>query len=138
MLELICLVITFILISALEVVSQTPSSGGLLFNSFDVPYEQRTSLDLTPQHPLAITDSTVLSFQVAFWGNDRFGYLFSAYDPQGGLKMGLIYTPGTSQLKLVINEGESDISIPLIPETLICGFRYCEKIKWIKITKYEH
>lgn len=117
--ELICLVMIFMLTSAIGGGFQTPLAGGLLFNSFDVPYEQRTSLNLTPQHPLAITDSSVLSFQVAFWENDRLGYLFNAYDPQGGLKMGLIYTPGTSQLKLVINEGESDINIPLIPETLI-------------------
>ncbi|MCD8166979.1 MAG: hypothetical protein LUE93_13230 [Bacteroides sp.] len=70
------LVCSFILLAGLAE-GKTAFNYGLIFNSYEVEKEERTGLNLTPEHPFSFPDGFILEFDVSFRQVlHNFGYLF--------------------------------------------------------------
>jgi DNA-binding SARP family transcriptional activator len=96
-------------------------AGGLLFNSVNHPYNERTSLNLTPSHPFEFSESFTLEFDISFWRSTEFGYVFRAANDQG-TSFDLVYIPyqkEKSLLKLIYNGKDIGLKIELNRAQLI-------------------
>jgi len=83
---------------------------GLLFQSYQVAPNLRTSLALIPNSKV-LQGAQDLEFEVSFWDPGKFGYIFRAADVSGR-KLDLLYTPEEFALKLILNEKEVVASVP--------------------------
>ncbi len=95
--------------NVLQAQTQTDASGqsaaGLLFKSYEYPHHERTQFEISHLGDLKAEETQKISFELSFWGADKFGYIFRAITNDGE-KLDLVYLPEDISLNLVINEKE--------------------------------
>ncbi len=95
-------------------------SYGLQFASRDADPEKRTSLDLTPDANLCVSQKLELSFELSFVPNnqDYFGYVFRVInDKKQNLDM--LYDQTTTRFKIVFGNSYTDIGFSIDPADLL-------------------
>lgn len=60
--------------------SQDKNNHGLYFNSYPQQKEKRTSLELSDQSSFTTRRYFRIEFDLSFWGNKQFGYVFRMFD----------------------------------------------------------
>lgn len=107
----ILILISLILIAQIESIGQ---SYGLIFNSHEVAFEKRTSLDLSPRSPLCFSEDIELSFDLNFIPQykDYYGYIIRIIG-ENNKNIDLLYNYKLEQFKVVIDEKFTTISFSL-------------------------
>lgn len=119
----------FILLCIINAQNSFAQFSGLGFAGHEVPLDQRTSLNLTPDKPIYFTSDIKLSFNLKFEPDysSYFGYIFRAIiDDQN---IDFIYSPqsmGGNTLHIVIGEKISKISIPIPLTKLLDDWNFVE------------
>jgi len=110
------LVVVFILVCASPA---RPQAHGLIFSSFEVVQEKRTSLDLGSGSPRCLTGRFSLGFDMAFRPNHPayFGYIFRLINRKQQ-NIDLMYSPKTEVFNLVSGENLTGISFPVSQQAL--------------------
>lgn len=94
-------------------------SHGLIFSSFEVAQEKRTSLDLGAGKPLCLGDNFELGFELSFLPNHPayFGYIFRLIN-QKGQNIDLMYSPNKEAFNIVIGETLTNITFQVSKDVL--------------------
>ena len=113
--------LVFLILLSNRISSQNLYHTGLLFTAAPSPKEQRTSLNLTPDSPIAVRNKFNLEFDFAIWNREQFGYIFRIFDKQRH-NIDLVYIPKSSTLaflKLVVNGHPTLINVELAEKDLV-------------------
>lgn len=100
---------------------------GLIFSSYEVVQEKRTSLDLGAGSPRCLTSRFALSFDIAFLPSHPayFGYIFRLINQQQQ-NIDLMYTPKTDVFNLVSGENHTGISFHVDQAVLLNKWSHFE------------
>jgi len=114
------ILLVFFFFLLLRVTPLTAQSYGLKFASRDADPEKRTSLDLTPDGPLCVSEKLALSFDISFTPNERtyFGYVFRVIN-ENKQNLDMLYDVGKNRFKIVFGDAYTDIDFAIDPLDLV-------------------
>jgi len=100
---------------------------GLTFNSFNVPQENRTSVEIGTNNPICFSDNTTMSFEFYFIPNRSvyFGYIFRMVN-NNGQNIDLLYNEKDAVFNTIVGGTFTNINFSINKEILYG--------KWTKIT----
>lgn len=101
---------------------------GLIYNSFNVAQENRTSVQLGTEHPICLSSDAELSFELRFQPDmtTYFGYIFRMVN-DNGQNIDLIYNQKDDIFNIVTGAGFTDINFQLPQQSLYdqwCTLRF--------------
>lgn len=110
---LVCVNVIFLLL-ATKIFAQNELNSGLYFASSEVVQDRRTSLNLTPEKALKLSDGFKLDFDIKLrLGDGYYGYVFR------------IFSSSTENFDFIVNYASENENLSLVfKEKILCSFRW--------------